>query len=238
MEKVEGREMKPTWQTPDGSVILYNADCLDVLPTLDPWSIDAVVIDPPYGVNHKPGSGRMAKIGGGIAGDLCPPDIRWIRKYPAIVWGGNNFCDQLPRSTGWLVWDKTHCELCEHSQGELAWTNAVRTIRVHREAYHGFMRKRDGWFHQHQKPIGLMKWCLSFFPDAVTVLDSFMGSGTTSVACIRTGRKFIGIEIDPAYFAIAVKRIEAELNRFPLLEPQKKQEQVSLFVTEFPCETS
>jgi len=189
-------------------VTLILGDCKDIVPSL---SFDAVVTDPPYGVNHNPGSGRMSKIGKAIMGDLTPPELRWMGAYPAVVWGGNNFCDQLPRSTGWLVWDKTHAKTCEHSQAELAWTNTVRTVRLHREAYHGFMRQRDGWFHTHQKPVNLMAWAMTWLPQDVTVLDPYMGSGTTGLAAIRTGRRFIGIELDPEHFETAEQRIRREL---------------------------
>jgi site-specific DNA-methyltransferase (adenine-specific) len=172
---------------------------------------DAVITDPPYGVGHKPGSGRMSKIGGGIAGDETPPDVRWMSEYPAVIWGGNNFCDQLPRSTGWLVWDKTHPDTCEHSQAEIAWTNMVKTVRLYREAYHGFMRQRDGWFHQHQKPPGLMAWCLQWTAEGALVLDPYMGSGTTGIACIRSGRRFFGVEIDPRHFETSCERLTREL---------------------------
>lgn len=213
--------MNPTWQSEDGRVVLYCADCLAVLPELT--GIDAVVTDPPYGVNHKPGKGRMSKVAGGIIGDEAPPDLRWVAEFPAVVWGGNNFCDQLPRSTGWLVWDKTNPETCEHSMAEVAWTNVVRTIRLHRENYSGFMRGRDGWFHQHQKPPALMVWCLQWIAEGATVLDPFMGSGTTGIACIRTGRRFIGIEIDPHYFEVAKARIHRELAQPMLIPPEPKR---------------
>jgi len=210
----------PAIYRPNDSITLYRGDCLDILPTLT--GIDAVITDPPYGVAHVPGLGRMSKISGGIVGDDAPPDLRWIAAYPAIVWGGNNFCDQLPRSTGWLIWDKTHAATCEHSQAEIAWTNVVKTVRLHREAYHGFMRQRDGWFHQHQKPPALMVWCLQWIAEAATVLDPYMGSGTTGIACIRTGRRFIGIEIDPTHYATACRRIDDELQQMtlPVIEVQ------------------
>ena len=204
-----GSSVAPCWASDDGDVLLYHADCFDLLSLLP--AFDAVITDPPYGVNHRPGLGRMAKVSGGILGDDTPPDLRWVTAYPAVVWGGNNFFDQFPRATGWLVWDKTHADTCEHSQAELAWTNIVKTVRLHREAYHGFMRKRDGWFHQHQKPPKLMVWCMHWLPPGITVLDPFMGSGTTGIACIRSGRKFIGIEKDAKYFEIAKKRIRKEL---------------------------
>lgn len=171
----------------------------------------------------------MCKVGGGIANDMEPPDVRWMSAYPAVVWGGNNFCDQLLRSTGWLVWDKTFPEISRHSQAELAWTNTVRTIRVHREAYHGFMRQRDGWFHQHQKPVGLLTWCVAFTGNAETILDPFMGSGTTGIACVKLGRKFVGIEIDEGYFRIACERIRQAYAQGDLFQPERKAVQEDLW---------
>ena len=199
-----------------GNARLICGDCREVLPGLPRF--DAVITDPPYGVKHNPGAGRMTKIGGGIVGDESPPDIRWIGEHPAVVWGGNNFCDQLPRTTGWLVWDKTHAATCEHSQAELAWTNMTRTVRLHREAYHGFMRGRDGWFHQHQKPPALMEWCMQWTESGATILDPYMGSGTCGISAANTGRKFIGIEIDSRNFDIACERIsraQAQARLFP-----------------------
>lgn len=207
-----------TWERREiiGGATLYLGDCLQVLPELGP--MDAVVTDPPWGVSLNRGDGRRAKQQGRMVGDDITPDIRWMAAMPAIVWGGNNFCDQLPRSTGWLVWFKYHHEKSEHSQAELAWTNCVRTIRHYSEAYHGFMRKPDGWLHPAQKPVNLMRWCLGFLPDANTILDPFMGSGPVGVACMDLGRKFIGIEIDEKYFDIACHRIDlaARQGRFAL----------------------
>ena len=68
---------------------------------------------------------------------------------------------------------------------------------------------RDGGKeHPTQKPTAIMEWCLGFVPNAQTILNPFMGSGTTGVACARLGRRFIGIEIEPRYFDIACRRIE------------------------------
>lgn len=213
--------MSDPWKRKEviGDTTLYLGDYLEVLPTLG--KVDAVVTDPPYGVSMLRGD---SKVKGLLQNDSQPPDIRWIAKYPAIVWGGNNFCDQLPRNTGWLVWDKTFPECARHSMVELAWTNTVKTIRKHTEAYHGFMRARDGYFHPTQKPPALMRWCLGFIPDAETILDPFMGSGTTGVACVNLGRKFIGVEIEEKYFDIACKRI-ASANK----EPWKYNSKPSIF---------
>jgi len=191
-------------------ITLYHGDCAELVPAIGPSAFDAVITDPPYGVNHRPGNNRLSKIGVGILNDEAPPAIGWIALFPAVIWGANNFFDQLPRSTGWLIWDKIFGEKCRHSQAELAWTNLVRTIRLHREAYHGFMRKRDGWFHQHQKPPALLAWCISFAPARAIILDPFAGSGTTGVAAKRLGRRAILIELEEKYCRIAAERLAAE----------------------------
>lgn len=187
-----------------GDCTLYLGDCREIVGGLS--GVDAVVTDPPYGVRHRRGDSRICET---IVGDLEPPDVRWIAKYPAIVWGGNNFCDQLPRSTGWLVWDKHEPTTSRHSHCELAWTNTVRAMRVHRQAFRGFMATAahdSDRVHSNQKPIKLMRWCLSFMPSGI-IADPFMGSGSTGVAAVMEGRKFIGIEIDPTHFETACRRI-------------------------------
>jgi DNA modification methylase len=113
--------------------------------------------------------------------------------------------DHLPRTKQMFVWNKgirnMHFNDCE-----LAWTSQWR------EACRVFDLSPAGLDKEHptQKPLALMKWCVDRLPsDAQSVLDPFMGSGTTGVACAKLGRKFIGIEIEPKYFDIACRRIEA-----------------------------
>ena len=204
-----------------GLATLYLGDCREVLPTL---TFDAVVTDPPYGVSMNGNAGRRAKVTNEIDNDTAPPDVSTLAQWPAVIWGGNNFCDQLPRSTGWLVWDKTHAEKCQHSQAELAWTNVVKTVRHYREAYHGFMRQRDGWFHPTQKPPELMKWCIGFVPKASVIADPYMGSGTTGIAAVELGKRFIGCEINEGYFEAACRRIEAAQSQGQLFEPARAEQ--------------
>lgn len=198
-----------------GNATLYLGDCREILPSL---SADAIVTDPPYGVGINRGDGRRVPIATTIEGDGSPPDLAHLGNGPKIIWGGNNFCDQLPRSTGWLVWHKFHHEKSQHSQAELAWTNVVRTIRHYQEAYHGFMRGRDGWFHPTQKPPGLMAWCLGFVPKAKVIADPYMGSGTTGIACAAQGREFIGVEINTEFFEVACRRIEDAHRQQPMFQ--------------------
>jgi site-specific DNA-methyltransferase (adenine-specific)/modification methylase len=81
--------------------------------------------------------------------------------------------------------------------------------------------------------MAIMEWCLSFLPNAETILDPFAGSGTTGVACIKTNRRFIGIEIDPHYAAIAAKRLQRaeadKRNSLPFPEPEPRPKQPTMF---------
>jgi site-specific DNA-methyltransferase (adenine-specific) len=197
--------MKPYYE--EGGITIYHGNCREVLPDLPP--ADLVLTDPPYGVKMLRGDSKVKAL---IAGDDTIPDLRFLLDYPRlIIWGGNNFCDQLPRSTGWLVWFKHFPNVSRHSQAELAWTNVTRTVRHYQEAYHGFMRKADGWLHPTQKPPGLMRWCLSFAPKTETVLDPFAGSGTTLVAAKTLGMKAIGVEIEERYCEVIAKRLRQKM---------------------------
>jgi DNA modification methylase len=108
----------------------------------------------------------------------------------------------LPASSGWLYWDKKQSG--DFSDGELAYTNRTAALKAF-----SFCSKNGGRQHPTEKPVKLMDWCIGFYPDALIILDPFMGSGTTGVACANLGRKFIGIEIEPKYFDIACERITA-----------------------------
>jgi site-specific DNA-methyltransferase (adenine-specific) len=218
--------VKPTWATSDGAV-QYLGDCLEVLPGLS--GIDAVVTDPPYGLGDKWNGGggewgsswafQAAEVKGwdGATAEGLQRFIDFTSE--AIVWGGHLYA--LPPSRCWFVWDKKMNDGFTTGQCELAWTNLDRPIRCFRFAQCELANEGPK-LHPTQKPLALIKWCLQWltYKEPCRVLDPFMGSGTTGVACVRTGRKFIGIEKEPKYFDIAVKRIEAELNRAPLFEPK------------------
>ena len=220
-------------------VEVYCGDCLEVLPTLPKH--DACVTDPPYGINY----GKLMKGKGDGAGGLDKNRwkdygaFEWDAKRPedavfktilsaadeAIIWGGNYFADMLPPTMRWLVWDK--CQEFSLADFELAWTSqnaAGRTFRYSRpEAL------RDGRHHPTQKPEALMKWSLGFVPKATSILDPFMGSGTTGVAAVKLGRRFTGIEIDSGYFDIACRRIEAALKQPDMfIDPPKPMKQEAL----------
>ncbi len=195
-------------------------DCLEILRGMPDKSIDLILTDPPYGIADVWKGG--ASCGWAAARKDTPKRNAWDKKpsqevidnilrigKKAVIWGGNYF--RLPISRGWLVWDKPERNF-SLSEAELAWTSEDRPMRVY-----DCRRSDPGRKHPTQKPLLLMKRCLLNFSDeGDTVLDCFLGSGTTMVACVQTGRHGIGIEIDPDYFAIAQKRI-AEAQQQPNL---------------------
>ena len=211
--------MQPTWE--QGDVQLYLGDCLEVLPTLG--SVDAVITDPPYGMDYdashkkyKNGIARQSVIGD--AGPFDPSHL--LRFGRLIIWGANCFASRLPDSPVWLAWVKTTRNRARVRQAdfEMAWTRGcINRPQAFRHLWIGAFKDSESGIrnvHSTQKPIALMEWCLEIakIPPGATVLDPYMGSGTTGVACVKTGRRFIGIEIDPGYFEIAVKRIsEAQM---------------------------
>ncbi len=204
-----------------GDCELYLGDCLEVMPGLG--KVDAVVTDPPYGIGRD-GKKRCTRHAGyeHRGWDQSRPESALMAvadvEAPAIVWGGNYFSDILPLGGGkWLVWDKN--QRLDQSDCELAWTSLSGALRVFNLGRH--VLNLDGAVHPTQKPIALMRWCIDFLPDADTILDPFMGSGTTGVACVQLQRKFIGIELDETYFDIACKRIE-EAYKQPQLFPVEK----------------
>jgi DNA modification methylase len=132
-----------------------------------------------------------------------------------IIWGGNYFTDYLPPSMQWLVWDKGQRNF-SLADAEFAWSSQQKAARIFN--YGRGAARLDGKQHPTQKPLALMKWCLGFIHAYCSVLDPFMGSGTTGVACMQLGRKFIGIEIEPKYFEIACERIENAQRQTSLLD--------------------
>ena len=199
---------------------LYRGDCLDILPTLEAGSVDAVVTDPPYGINFNVNYTRFT---GGlsnsrywhrpIAGDDSPFDPSPFVSYAktVILWGANSYSDKLPGGS-WLIWDKrvNGNENGFLSDAEAAWCNRGHGVYIFGHTWQGFIKasERGNVLHPTQKPVALMEWCVAKYTSpGDTILDPFMGSGTTGVAALRTGRKFIGIELDPDYFKIAEERI-------------------------------
>jgi site-specific DNA-methyltransferase (adenine-specific) len=191
-----------------GLATLYLGNCLEILPTLT--KAGAVITDPPYGIGAiwKGGKGHgWANADSDKAvrneWDEKPLDEAAVALLLAagdehIIWGGNYF--PLPVSRCWYVWNKPERGFTL-AEAELAWTSKDNVVRV----FDG-VRSDPGREHPTQKPVALMRWCVS--KTTGTVLDPFMGSGTTGVACVELNRPFIGIEVHEPYFNMACERIE------------------------------
>jgi DNA modification methylase len=198
-----------------GDATLYLGDCRDILPTLG--RVDAVVTDPPYGLGdwNNRGTNAARPFDSDATQEWDKPitaehiDLMRAASKHQVFWGGNYYLDLLPRTKQMFVWNKgirgMHFNDCE-----IAWCSQFReACRV----FDFSPSRQEAKEHPTQKPIALMQWCLGYLADAKTILDPFMGSGTTGVACVREGRKFIGIEIDEGYFDIACRRIADEASR-------------------------
>ena len=233
----------PDWQDEARGVYLYCGDCLEILPRLPDGCVDCVITDPPYGIRYSPGDGgsgwtKGVKTFSGnnlVTGDNQDFDPRPFLGFDNLVlWGANHYADKLSPKSSWLVWDKRQDGLSnDFADCEMAWWSKGGPARMFRHLWCGAFRASERGntrVHPTQKPIVLMEWCIKLCTtESDTILDPFMGSGTTGVAAVRMGRKFIGIEIERKYFDIAVKRIELELSQERMdLKPRPKEKQTQL----------
>lgn len=192
-------------------VTVYLGDCRKILPSLS--KVDAVVTDPPYGIGFAAQPTKWQRRAGQAAEAWDDSVVEGLDALRAlgrqqIIWGGNHY--PLPPARGWLAWFKPDAP---PSMGrfELAWTNIDQCTQQISVSIGATNAERVG--HPTQKPLAVMLWALGFVPAAKSILDPFMGSGTTGVAAVNLGRSFIGIEIEEKYFDIACRRITKELSQ-------------------------
>ncbi len=217
-----------------GDCTLILGDCREVDLPRDA----AIVSDPPYGISYQRGAGGKCLSrrhnDAPIHGDDQPFDpARWLGFKHVILWGANHYSQRLPHGR-WLAWNKLGDlqpwdDFCDV---EFAWQNKRAADRIFSLMWKGLIKsseKADVRVHPTQKPVALLRWCIEQFPDDCdTIIDPYCGSGTTGVAAVRMGRKFIGIEIDPRHFETACRRVEAAYRQpdlfVPSPAPQPKQE--------------
>ena len=206
---------------------LILGDCLEIMRGMPDASVDAVITDPPYGIGESSdkiasrnvfrkgkSNARAAQKNYGVFNwdneRLSQTHFQIMRRVSKhqIIFGGNYYTDYLTPSASWIVWDKLN-GTNDFADCEMAWTSHKKAARMFRYMWNGMLKQKpEQRFHPTQKPLDLMLWIIERYTDeGDTILDCFMGSGTTGVACARLNRNFIGIEINPQYFEIAQRRI-------------------------------
>ena len=212
-----------------GDATLYLGDCMDILPTLG--KVDAVITDPPFGI------GNFVQVGGNVRGEL----VTWNESGTSdeffvlikeksthrIVWGANYF--NCFEGAGGLIWVKNQ-PMPNMSKAEMASTSWGKKVELINLTWTNYINTKES-DHPCERPVLLYKWCIEQVPKHPnTILDPFMGSGTTGVAAIQLGRKFIGIEREPKYFEIACQRIEQAAAQGKLFAPAPVKQHQETFL--------
>lgn len=228
----------PDWQSDCGTVALYCRDCRELLKEIPAGVVDAVVTDPPYGVDFH-GKNYVVGESCGYEGgdtDIGPDVLCKVMKLTsrALVFPGNRLCYSYPKP------DDIGFIYTPSGAGNGRWGFVVGHLMLFygkatdhgRRTPSGFTSSDTSASNGHPcpKPERWMVWAVNKATYiGEMVLDPFAGSGTTGVACVRLGRSFIGCEIEPKYFDIAVKRIKAELAQPRLFqEIKQKPEQIAI----------
>ncbi len=219
------RKLKPYFETKLGK--LYHGNCLEIMPHLGP--VDLVLTDPPYGLGYDKSVSEKSgqQYGKGKAPKNYYPITSWDKTIPKkevfnlirlksknqIIFGGEHICLQLPKSRGWFVWDKQTGNN-NFSDCELVWTSFNQPIRKFKYIWNGMIQEcmgkdKEKRYHPTQKPVGLFVQILDRYsgPNDI-ILDSFLGSGTTAVACEKLNRHWIGIEISEKYCEMTKQRVK------------------------------
>jgi hypothetical protein len=202
-ENVHNVQRGDIWQLGDHRLMCGDSTSKeDVDKLMDGVKADMVFTDPPYGINANKqtlGSGKKAFRRGGDWDKQRPDISKWVSYDKVIIWGGNYFADILPPTNDWLCWHKKN-DGRSFSEFELAWTNLGKNCRHISHNWSGEEKS-----HPTQKPLTVVLWAMGIAPSR-TVIDPFLGSGSTLIACEKTKRKCYGMEIDPHYCSVIIER--------------------------------
>lgn len=211
-------------------ILLIHGDSKDAFGSLGRHAPDAIVSDPPYGIDYNTHYGKGRKMpDGSVSKAPIQPKVHGDKEEfnPAhlldhehvVLWGANHFAKHIPSPGRWLVWDKRCGVIPERAQAdcEMAWSKKPGPARLIRHMWDGMVKDSEHGeprIHPTQKPVKVMTWCMekAEIPEGAVVCDPYMGSASTGIACIRSGRSFVGLEIVEEYFDAAVERVKAELN--------------------------
>lgn len=214
---------------------IYNMDCLDGMQLMLEQGIKAdwCITDPPYGIGED-GLKNHSRSNLTEATKFTPKQwdkqrigkqffdfIRNVSK-DQIIFGGNYYTDYLPPSSCWIVWDKLNGKN-DFADCELAWNSYKGAVRIFRYQWQGMiqgnMKNKEKRFHPAQKPLPLLEWLLNkYTKEGDLILDPFIGSGTTAVACHKLNRRYIGFELDEEYFGIANERLDAVKSQISIFD--------------------
>ena len=199
---------------------IFNQDCMDGLKLLPDKSIDLIVTDPPYGKRADKGTNgfgaaKNRRYAGGWDGMIPPPELfneMFRVAKNLIIFGGNYFGHLLPPSNCWIFWDKKGDVAFQNpfADGELIYTTFKKPVKRIVFKQQGFITdSKDKRYHPTQKPTELVQQLIEMFSEpGQLICDPFLGSGTTAVAAVNSGRHYIGYEIDPGYFQICCDRLD------------------------------
>ena len=215
----------------------YNMDCMEGMKEFPDKYFDLAIVDPIYGdvtsggYMHGQGGQKLAKrrdyhfvvFEQPKTGAEYFKELLRVSKNQ-IVWGGNYFCDYLPTSQCWIVWDKLRSEGVKFADLEMAWTSFDQAARIFRFRWNGMlqgdMKNKEFKIHPTQKPVKLYQWLLTkYAKPGDIILDTHVGSASSLIACHNTQHKYVGFEIDETYYKQAAERIEretAQMNIFDL----------------------
>lgn len=214
-----------------------NCDCLEAMKKMPDKCVDLAITDPPYGRVNQ-GSYMTNHMSGGVAKKRndyhlslwqCQSpqkayfdELRRVSKNQ-IIWGGNYYATDLPDSQCWIVWDKEKPEGVSFADVELAWTSFNLASRIFHFAWNGMiqrdMKHKEYKIHPTQKPVALYAWLLTkYAKPGDLILDTHVGSASSLIACHRTQHKYVGFEIDPTYYELAKKRLDAEMAQMTIYD--------------------
>ena len=219
----------------------YNCDCMQGMKEFPDKYFDLAIVDPVFGDVTKGGymsHNKGQRIGKGKANQKGYHPAIWSQEKTGkdyfnellrvsrnqVIWGGNYFCNFLPTSQCWIVWDKQHPEGITFADCELAWTSFNEATRIFRYMWNGMlqgdMKHKEDRINPCQKPVKLYEWLINkFAKEGDVILDTHTGSGSSLIACYNTNHKYVGFEIDETYYKLAKERIEretAQLNLFQM----------------------
>ena len=198
---------------------ITNEDNMQMMARYPDKYFDLAIVDPPYGISVNMNMGkkkgekpRYEKKGW----DKSIPEVAYFNELfrvskNQIIWGGNYFANHLPHSMGWIYWDKFVPKGVSFSDGELAWTSFNIALKKITVPYCGFIGIETKRIHPTEKPVRLYKHLLDVYGKEcqyLKILDTHLGSGSIAIACHDYGYDLTACELDPDYFAAAMKRID------------------------------